>query len=83
MSSIIQREIGMGGDVYLRNKNLVQCVYCIFCLKFSEETDARLPLLQNIMFQCGYCELIFNDYDSMAAHEKVHERNIDDLNSAR
>ena len=55
------------------------------CLKFSEETVVPLPLLQNIMFQCGYCELIFNDYDSMAAHEKGHERNIDDedLNSAR
>ena len=84
LSCIIEREIGMGGNI-LRNNNLVQCVCCISCLKFSEETVVPLQLLQNIMFQCGYCELIFNDHDSMAAHEKGHERNIDDedLNSAR
>lgn len=28
------------------------------------------------MYQCGYCELMSIDYDSMTEHEKDHERII-------
>lgn len=27
------------------------------------------------MFQCGFCHLIFDSYDGMTEHEKVHENN--------
>lgn len=30
------------------------------------------------MYQCGYCDLIFDKYDNISEHEKLHERIIND-----